>query len=78
MRIAELRQAHRSQPFRPFSIRVADGREYAVNHPEFLMLGSRSLVVHTPKDAFEIIDTAMITSLHFGNGSKRKPRKKRA
>lgn len=78
MRIDELKKAHRSQPFEPFTIRVADGREYDVVHPEFLAFSAtgRTIVVMTPDDLFEIIDTMMITSIHMGNG-RRKPRGKR-
>ena len=77
MKISEVRQAYRSQPFRPFYIRVADGREYLVRHPEFLAFRGRTLVVFGPDDVFEIIDTAMIASIHVGNGNKRKRPKKR-
>jgi hypothetical protein len=31
--------------FRPFSLRTSDGQEYAVPHPEFVLVGPRSLAV---------------------------------
>ena len=31
--------------FRPFYLLTSDGREYAVRHPEFVMIGPRSLAV---------------------------------
>ncbi len=31
--------------FRPFLLLTADGREYPVRHPEFVMVGPRSLAV---------------------------------
>lgn len=31
--------------FRPFSLRTSDGREYAVLHPEFVLIGRSSLAV---------------------------------
>lgn len=31
--------------FRPFHLLTSDGREYAVRHPEFVMIGPRSLAV---------------------------------
>ena len=78
MKISDIRLAYASQPFRAFSIRVADGREYRVKHPEFLAfsVGGRSIVVSTADGFYEIIDTAMVTSIHFGNGNRRKPRPK--
>lgn len=30
---------------RPFSIRTSDGREYTVKHPEWVLVGPRSLAV---------------------------------
>ena len=72
MKIDDLRHAHQARPFRPFTIRVADGREYRVAHPEFLTFSvtGRTIVVSTPDDVHEIIDTVMITSIHLGDGAK--------
>jgi len=76
MRIDDLRSIHQARPFHPFTIRVADGREYFVVHPEFLAYAppSRTLSVVTPKGFHDIIDLMMITSIHLDNG---KPRRKR-
>ena len=70
MRIDDLKKVYQARPFKPFIIRVADGREYQVAHPEFMAISpsGRSLVVYTPEDVFEVIDTMMIASLHVGNG----------
>lgn len=72
MRIDDLRKAHQTRPFTPFTIRVADGREYVVSHPEFLAFSitGRTVTVATPDDWYEIIDTMMIASVHMGNGNK--------
>ena len=77
MRVDEIRGYHRAEPFKPFTIRVADGREYRVPHPEFLMFlpSGRSIVVASTDDHVEIIDTLMVTSIHLGNG--RKPKRER-
>jgi len=79
MKIDDLRHAYQARPFRPFSIRVADGREYQVDHPEFLSFSTtgRTIVVSTPKDLHGIIGTAMITSIHLGNGKPRRGRGKK-
>jgi hypothetical protein len=34
----QVREAIKAQPFRPFILRLADGRSYKVDHPEFAML----------------------------------------
>jgi hypothetical protein len=41
----ELRQRIKAVPFVPFSIFVADGREFPVPHPDHLLVTSRGLVV---------------------------------
>ena len=78
MRVEDLRKIHQTRPFQPFKLRVADGREYPVEHPEFLLIpgSGRSIVLWTPDDVFETIDVLMITSIHCGNGKAR--RRKRA
>ena len=78
MRIDEVRKVYHEQPFQPFTIRVADGHEYTVKHPEFLSISvsGRSIVVSTPDDLHELIDVMMITSIHFGNGKVRRRRRR--
>ncbi len=79
MKIDELRKVHRARPFQPFSLRLADGREYAVRHPEFMAVfpSGRTVIVTDTDDAFDIIDTALVVSVHVGNGrSRRSPRKR--
>jgi hypothetical protein len=63
----QFRQALNAQPFRPFVIRTADGREYPVEHPETALLsrGGRTVAVHAGGDAFAIIDLLLIPALDF-------------
>lgn len=77
MRIDELHSIHKARPFCPFTIRVADGREYHVVHPEFLAYAppARTISVVTPKGFHDIIDLMMITSIHLDNGKPRRKRK---
>ncbi len=67
MNVEQIRTAIRSQPFRPFRLRTADGREHAVGHPDFLMISpsGRSVVLADTEDSFEIIDLLLVASLHF-------------
>ena len=80
MKIDDLRHAHQTRPFRPFTIRVADGREYRVEHPEFSVFSvtGQTIVVSTPHDVHGVIDTVTITSVHLGDGAKPKRRGKRS
>jgi hypothetical protein len=37
----------KAQPFRPFRIRLASGREFTVRHPEMIYVGQTDIVVFT-------------------------------
>ncbi len=65
MRISEIREALRKQPFHPFIIHLADGREFPIDHVDFLLISrsNRSIVVADLNGGYEIIDPVMVTSL---------------
>lgn len=41
MTLNQIRQALTEQPFRPFKIILADGRAFAIDHPEFAAMDPR-------------------------------------
>lgn len=45
MNLEKIRQRISGGGFRPFALSTSDGREYAVRHPEMLMVAPRSLAV---------------------------------
>jgi hypothetical protein len=45
MNLERIRQRVAGGGFRPFAVRTSDGREYAVRHPEWVLVGPRSLAV---------------------------------
>ena len=65
MTIEQFRNLYRTQPFQPFVIHLADGREVPVHHQEFLALGpsGRTVIVYQPDDSFNIIDLLLVTDL---------------
>ncbi len=65
MTIEQLRNMHRAQPFRPFTIHVADGKKLLVPHPDFLSHSptGRTIIVHHLDDSFSIIDLLLVTEL---------------
>ena len=65
LRISEIRDLLRKQPFRPFTIHLADGREFPIEHVDFLLISrsERSFVVAELDGGYEIIDPMMVTSL---------------
>ncbi len=79
MTIAELRNAHKARPFKPFTICLSDGRPVSVPHPEFLLIvpgATRTFVVGTPRGTHRVIDLLHVTTLDF-DGGKPRPRRKR-
>ncbi len=78
MRIESLRERVRSEPFMPFTINLADGRRFRIDHPEFIAVapkGPRVAVVFDPQGrGYEIIDVSLVTSLSVAteNGSNGK------
>lgn len=80
MTLEQLRKVHQTRPFVPFTLRTADGNQYAVQHPEFLafMQTGRSIFVATPDGAYEIIDVMMVTSIHVANGEQAESRPKKS
>jgi hypothetical protein len=63
MNIAAIRETLRKQPFQPFVIRLADGRSLPVPHPEFVAVGSRTIIVVAEDDTWTIVEPLLIVSL---------------
>jgi hypothetical protein len=74
MTIERIRELHQAQPFHPFVLHLADGRNLPVQHPEFLSMSptGRTIVVHLPDDSMQIVDVLMVVSLEPVNGSPRR------
>jgi hypothetical protein len=66
MKIDELKKAKDQRPFQPFLVRMADGREVRVAHPDAIAWDSdspRIAIVATPGGGWEVIEVALIISL---------------
>ena len=57
-----IRQFLHATPFRPFRVRLADGRSYEVKHPDYAFLSpsGRLLHVYLNEDDFEMLDVFLI------------------
>ena len=75
----QLRQLWRAQPFRPFTIHLADGRNVPVRHAEFLMPSpsGRTIIVYQPDDSFNVIDLLLVTDLEVGSNGRGRTRRRR-
>ena len=73
-----LEEMFKAQPFRPFDIRLADGRAVRVQHPEFIARSpsGRTAVVFQPDDSMTVIDVFLAVRLDKAppakNGSKKR------
>jgi hypothetical protein len=66
MTVEQLRATIKAVPFQPFTLRLADGREIPVPHPDFILYAPNMprIAVVTLSDAtVEIIDVLMIVGL---------------
>jgi hypothetical protein len=66
MKIEQLKKMKDQRPFRPFSLRMADGKEIRITHPDAIAWGSedsRTVTCISEKDDWNVIELALITSL---------------
>ncbi len=71
MDLNAIRDALHQQPFRPFAVRLADGRELTVPHPDFVAITNRSFIIvdrQTP-ESYSIIEPILIVSLEYQKAS---------
>ena len=64
-----IRDELRARPFRPFRLRLDDGRTFDVHHPDYLFVGPNGKhVIHYDSandDAMTILDPRLITSIEY-------------
>lgn len=67
MTLTEVKRAYAAKPFRPFTLKLADGSRLRVRSPEFLAFfpGGRTIVVVKDEGEYEIVDLLLVTSLDF-------------
>jgi hypothetical protein len=65
MTVQQLRAAHRAVPFRPFTVRMADGRTFRVPHPEFLSMSpsGEKVVIFQENEEFSVLDLLLMTEI---------------
>ena len=76
MTIEGLKPWVEATPFKPFVMRLSNGRAVHVRHPELLARSpsGRTVLVYTSGDAFEMVDLLHVMTISQGNG-KRKARR---
>jgi len=71
MTIEQMRAACQAQPFKPFVIHLADGRQLPVQSREYLASSpsGRTFVVWQPDENFHIFDLLLVTDLEIKSGT---------
>ncbi len=72
MTIEQLRTTLRANPFQPFTVRMADGRQFPIPHPDFLSMSpsGRTAVIFHPDDSASIVDLLLMTELELSPPSR--------
>lgn len=63
---ARIREFLRATPFQPFTIRMADGREYRIAHPDFVLASSSDVpqvILEEPDDRTHNLSVLLMTSI---------------
>ncbi len=73
MTVEQFRSTLRQQPFRPFTIRMADGRSFDVGHPDFLAQSpsGRTVIVFHRDDSYSILDLLLMSEIEVSAGNGR-------
>jgi hypothetical protein len=69
----QFNEALHVSPFRPFTIRMADGRSFDVKHRDFVARSpsGRTVIVFTSDEGYSVLDLLLMTELevHASNGN---------
>jgi len=69
---ARVRELLAATPFQPFVIRMADGREYRVDHPDFVLAASSEkpqIIIEAPDGSVHFLAVLLITSVELLAGA---------
>jgi hypothetical protein len=70
-----LAKAIQREPFQPFTLHLADGRDVRVPHREFLSMHptGRTVVVYGQDEDLDILDVMLVTGIRIGarNGHRK-------
>jgi len=76
MTLDRIREAYFAQPFAPFVLHLADGREIPVQSPEFMARAptGRTIAVFQPDDRMHVVDLLLVTDIEFKSGARKRRR----
>lgn len=65
---ARIRELLHATPFRPFVIRMADGREYRIDHPDFVLAAASDVpqvVIEDSQGGMHHLSVLLMTSIEL-------------
>jgi hypothetical protein len=67
----QFRAVLHQMPFRPFTIRMADGRASEVRHRDFVAISpaGRTVFVYESEEAFSVLDLLLMTELQVSGAN---------
>jgi hypothetical protein len=73
MNVKNIREFCEEKPFKPFDVRLADGRAIPVEHPELVLYPptGQEVIIYQPDNSFDFIGVFQITSLKKTEGGRR-------
>jgi hypothetical protein len=69
---ARIRQLLHATPFLPFIIRMADGKEYRIEHPDFVLAAASDvpqIIIEEPDGHVHFLSVLLMTSIELVSGS---------
>ncbi len=74
MNLNQLKEAKAAAPFVPFVVRMSDGREYRVPHPDFLWFAPDAnrifFIAKAGEDAASILNITHVTAIAFDQNGR--------
>lgn len=66
-----VRQLLHATPFQPFIIRMADGKEYRIEHPDFVLAASDvpQIIIEEPDGNVHFLSVLLVTSVETVPGA---------
>ena len=70
MTTEQFRATLHQNPFRPFTIRMADGRAFEVAHRDFVALSKsgRTVIVFQDDENYSVLDLLLMSEIQVTNG----------
>jgi len=70
MTTEQFRATLHQQPFRPFTIRMADGRAFEIAHRDFVAMSpsGRTIIVFQSDENYSVLDLLLMSELQVANG----------